>query len=1030
MVNETFSDDAMNDPLDLPEQTLPQTNQPTPRVPPPTTRKEAETGSGTIDMPPPVFSSDTGSSATLAAPAGYDPSAVAASTRALAGDFQQFVYEAKEPLVGGRYEVVRPHAKGGMGLVSVARDRELDRDIALKEIQPRYSRDAATTARFVLEARVTGKLEHPGIVPVYGQGQRSDGRPYYTMRFVSGQSLQQAVDEFHAADKPGRDSRERSLALRQLLRRFVDVCNTIGFAHAKGILHRDIKPANVMLGAFGETLVVDWGLAKEMNAPNTNPLGSLTPAGPIANPHATDETREGHTHYGQAMGTPAFMSPEQAAGQWDITGVASDVYSLGAMLYAILTGSPPFAGPSKEIITKVQRGEYTPLKLVKGNVPAALDAVCRKAMALKIDNRYPTARALSDDVEHWLADEPVSCYREPFSVRAMRWAKRHRTGVSTAAALLLTASIALAIGLVAVNNERKQKKAAFEKAAVARGEARDALLTLTDDAVGEILAGSNKPTANQRKFLENLIDMYRRFAAQDADSPETKLFTANALVRVGRLQGRIGRIEPANEAFQDAISRLEPPPANAGEDWQYARGLAHLYYGILKLQQSDPAAEAEMIAASDLFRELVAVNPKPDYRFRLSQCDERLGVLYLVQKRLPDAAKRCESSFAMREALAKEFPAEPEYQFRLAQSYRQRAAIAFGQKKTADAIAAAKESRRILESLVKENTTTASYLAQLADVETLLTDFTGGAEYRDLRFGTLTDEKTETESLVYAKSAVQSWGKLYALYPGDSAYQRKVAEANLNLAEQAMRSGNARIAIAAINAGKTLIEELNKSEPGNPLTEDLLGWILHGRAKILRARGNALATQAAAEAVAFAERTLAQAPDDPKLLELALDCRLEEEIIHRANKRPAEAKKSLEVAWGYVQKLTALGQSNGVRKYGRVAGESLVEMNDDAGALALSKRIAALILPAGRGYYESACFLGHYAELIKLHPDYLEDKDLPRCGEQWRYGIAMLTKAVDAGFTNLEEMETEIDLEVIRQTFEYKAIADKLKAKP
>jgi serine/threonine protein kinase len=1018
----------MNDPLDLPEQTLPQTGEPTPSVPLPTTRKVSETGSGTIAMPPPVFSSDDAATATMAAPAGYDPAVVAASTRALAADDQPFVYEAQVPLVGGRFEVVRPHAKGGMGLVSVARDRELDREIALKEIQPRFTRDAATTARFELEARVTGKLEHPGIVPVYSRGQRSDGRPFYAMRFVTGQSLQQAIDEFHAVDKPGRDPRERSLALRQLLRRFVDVCNTIGFAHAKGFLHRDIKPANVMLGAFGETLVVDWGLAKEMGAKEAKLVAPDVPTSISAG--ETDETREGFTHYGQAMGTPAFMSPEQAAGQWDITGVASDVYSLGAMLYAILTGSPPFAGPSKEVITKVQRGEYTPLKLVKGNVPAALDAVCRKAMALKIADRYPTAMALANDVEHWLADEPVSCYREPLTVRAMRWAKRHRTGVSAAAALLLTGSVALAIGLVAVNHERKQKKAAFEKAAIARGEARDALLTLTDDAVGEILAGSNKPTANQRKFLESLIDMYRRFAAQDADSSETQLFTANALVRVGRLQGRIGRIEPANEAFNEAIARLEPPPAGAGEDWQYARGLAHLYYGILKLQQSDPAAEAEMLAASALFRELAAKNPRAEYRFRQSQCDERLGVLYLVLKRLPDAETRCESAFAIRESLAKEFPSEPEYQFRLAQSYRQRAAIAFGQKKTTNAIAAAKEARRIMEALVKDNETSAPYLAQLADVETLLTDFTGGDEYRDLRYGKLTDENKETESLVYAKSAVQSWGKLFALYPGDSAYQRKVAEANLNLAEQATRSGNARIAIAAINAGKTLIEELNKNEPGNPLTEDLLGWILHGRAKILRARGNALATQAGAEAVAFAERTLAQAPDDPKLLELALDCRLEEEIIHRANKRPEDAKKALDNARSYLQHLAAMGRFDYVRKYRRVAADSLVELKDDSAAYQFATQLTKLKLPAGRNYYEAACFFGHYSHLIEKSPEFRDDVDQKRCVNSWGYGLDMLRKAAAAGFDNLAEMESEIDLLRIRELFEYREVIDKINAKP
>ncbi|MFO0935235.1 MAG: serine/threonine-protein kinase [Gemmataceae bacterium] len=227
------------------------------------------------------------------------------------------------------------------------------------------------------------------MVPVYSRGQRTDGSPYYAMRFVSGLSFQQAIDEFHAADKSGRDLQERSLALRQLLRRFVDVCNTIAFAHAKGILHRDIKPANILLGGYGETLVVDWGLAKEMKSGDAPPQ-----SGGLGIPVKTDDvndfdaTKVGYTLYGQAMGTPAFMSPEQAAGQWDVTGVASDVYSLGAMLYTILSGSPPFSGPTMEVLTKVQRGDFKPIHAVKGNIPGPLGAVCRKSMSLKIEDRY------------------------------------------------------------------------------------------------------------------------------------------------------------------------------------------------------------------------------------------------------------------------------------------------------------------------------------------------------------------------------------------------------------------------------------------------------------------------------------------------------------------------------------------------------------------------------------------------------------------------------------------------------------------
>ncbi len=164
---------------------------------------------------------------------------------------------------GQRFRILRPHARGGLGEVYVARDEELNREVALKQIQDRHADHADSRSRFLLEAEITGGLEHPGIVPVYGLGHYPDGRPFYAMRFIRGDSLKEAIDRFHRADRqPGRDPGERALALRQLLGRFVDVCNAVAYAHSRGVLHRDLKPGNVMLGPYGETLVVDWGLAK------------------------------------------------------------------------------------------------------------------------------------------------------------------------------------------------------------------------------------------------------------------------------------------------------------------------------------------------------------------------------------------------------------------------------------------------------------------------------------------------------------------------------------------------------------------------------------------------------------------------------------------------------------------------------------------------------------------------------------------------------------------------------------------------
>jgi serine/threonine protein kinase/tetratricopeptide (TPR) repeat protein len=325
------------------------------------------------------------------------------------------------PDAGGRYRIVRQHAKGGLGVVFLAHDTELNRQVALKEIQTHYADDLVSRARFLLEAEITGGLEHPGIVPVYGMGRYTDGRPYYAMRFIRGDSLKDAIEGFHEADqKPRRDSGERALELQKLLRRFLDVCEAVAYAHSRGVLHRDIKPGNVMVGLYGETLVVDWGLAKVVGRPEalagTNDEITLRPF-----PSGGSSS----TLPGSALGTPAYMSPEQAEGRLDDLSPASDVYSLGATLYCLLTGRAPFLdGNQALVLAHVAAGEFPRPRQVNPRVPAALEAVCRKAMALRPAQRYRTTMELAADIERWLADEPVSAYRAPLVQRIWRLVRR------------------------------------------------------------------------------------------------------------------------------------------------------------------------------------------------------------------------------------------------------------------------------------------------------------------------------------------------------------------------------------------------------------------------------------------------------------------------------------------------------------------------------------------------------------------------------------------------------------------------------
>jgi eukaryotic-like serine/threonine-protein kinase len=364
---------------------------------------------------------------------------------------------------GQRFRVLRPHAHGGLGAVFVALDAELHREVALKQILDSHADEPTSRQRFVLEAEVTGGLEHPGIVPVYGMGTYGDGRPYYAMRFIRGGSLKEAIDRFHNDQALNRDLGRRSLELRKLLRRFSDVCNAIDYAHSRGVLHRDIKPGNIIVGKHGETLVVDWGLAKVTG--RSDPVSGERALLP------SSASGSAETLPGSALGTPAYMSPEQAEGNVEHLGPRSDVYSLGATLYYLLTGRPPVEGNVASVLRAVQQGDFKPPRHVDATIDGALEAVCQKAMARRPDDRYASPLALVEDVERWMADERVLAWREPLARRARRWAKRNRTAVTAAGVALL----ALVTGLSAVLAVQTKAKADVTKAFRREANANSAL---------------------------------------------------------------------------------------------------------------------------------------------------------------------------------------------------------------------------------------------------------------------------------------------------------------------------------------------------------------------------------------------------------------------------------------------------------------------------------------------------------------------------------------------------------------------------
>jgi eukaryotic-like serine/threonine-protein kinase len=292
------------------------------------------------------------------------------------------------------YTLTRLHATGGIGRVWLAHDSALGRNVALKELRPERAEQQGLCTRFLREARITGQLEHPGIVPVYELGRRpTDQQPFYTMRFVKGRTLTKAAQDFHQQRGTGGAN---SLTFVTLLNAFVTVCNTVAYAHSRGVIHRDLKGQNVVLGDFGEVVVLDWGLAKLIGTAE----GESTGASVVLDNDLFGESDL--SVQGQAIGTPAYMAPEQAAGRVDAIDQRTDIYGLGALLYEVLTGKPPFAGSdAKEVLRKVQENVPIPPRQIWAEVPPALEAICLRALAKKPGDRFASATEPARQVQQW-----------------------------------------------------------------------------------------------------------------------------------------------------------------------------------------------------------------------------------------------------------------------------------------------------------------------------------------------------------------------------------------------------------------------------------------------------------------------------------------------------------------------------------------------------------------------------------------------------------------------------------------------------
>lgn len=393
----------------------------------------------------------------------------------------------------GRYEELRIFGSGGMGQILLVHDCHLGRDVALKTLLPdrfgTQTRGGAPTAamltvpiiaRFLQEARITGQLEHPAIVPVYELGYRDDGTLYYTMKLVRGKTLSDALAETKTL--------QDRLAY---LKHFLDICYAIAYAHSRGVIHRDIKPLNMMIGEFGETVVLDWGIAKLKGQADIHAKGLSEGVRTL---RLGDAEATAKTMHGQTIGSPFYMPPEQAAGKTDQINEKSDTYSLGALLYHLLAGVPPYHGnTARQFLEKVVQFPPKPVREIEPNAPPELVAVCERAMQADASKRYDNAKDLAEEIERYISGGLVRAYEYKLSELVKRFVRKHAKMIATISVAVVALIVLGIYSYIRVSQERdfalEQEKIAVEQRQLA--ETSEAAAVVAREAAEERLYFAN-----------------------------------------------------------------------------------------------------------------------------------------------------------------------------------------------------------------------------------------------------------------------------------------------------------------------------------------------------------------------------------------------------------------------------------------------------------------------------------------------------------------------------------------------------------
>jgi tetratricopeptide (TPR) repeat protein len=584
--------------------------------------------------------------------------------------------EGGAPHIAG-YEILGVLGKGGMGVVYQARQVGLERLVALKVIRAEAHAHPAHLARFRQEAEAVARLQHPHIVQIYEVGEQ-DGLPFLSLEFVPGGTLAQ-----HLAGKP-QPPREAARLLETLAR-------AMHHAHERGVVHRDLKPANILLQEKSEIqnpksekdggFVSDFGFRISDFHPKITDFGLAKRL----------EGGPGHTQTGDILGTPSYMAPEQAAGRAAAVGPAADVYALGAVLYEMLMGRPPFQGETPwDTVLQVMSHDPVPPARLQPRVPRDLETICLKCLEKEPKKRYASAHDLAEDLHRFLAGEPIRARPAGATERALKWAKRR-----PAAAALVAFGVLALLGLLLAGvwynrrleeevaaEQRRRQEAERERAATQfQREKAEANFRAAREAVDQMLTRvAQNPLANvphmtpvRRQLLEDALRFYRRFLRRRGSDAEVRRETARAYRRLGDIGLLLGRHAQAGKDYLRAIALQEKLSAEYPGVPAYRQDLeaSHTNRGHFLRETRQPAkAEGAFRHALALAKQLAADFPGvPAHRKELADRHFNLGTLLSEVGRPGEAEKCYAEALRLQEKLVTEFPNEAELRVGLARSF-------------------------------------------------------------------------------------------------------------------------------------------------------------------------------------------------------------------------------------------------------------------------------------------------------------------------------------------------------------------------